>query len=78
MMMSHTQVTEAARDLAAPYLMSGHVPSMVAVEGANVTSGVNRGVQVELVERGPVEVKGAARPILMFLAQRLPGTTYGT
>ena len=56
------QVTEAARDLAAPFL----APSPLDGRGLKLGS-----VAARLVERGLVEVKGAAKPIRMFLAEGL-------
>ena len=56
------QVTEAARDLAAPFL----APS--PPDGRGPQPGI---VAARLVERGLVEVKGAAKPIRMFLAEGL-------
>ena len=59
------QVTEATRDLAAPFLASSSAAALGSSDGLLV---LGTGV-VRLMDRGLVEVKGAAQPIRMYLAE---------
>lgn len=71
------QVTEATKDLAAPFLACALDPEASASgQLASDAGGIlmigdgSRGGPVELRERGLVEVKGSPKPIRMFLVER--------